>query len=134
MGIGVCLSVVRYGNETVVKFKSTFMTIFNQNTETLIGLFLILTSILTYLFPPKFGNVFYGVSTKLTVKNETVWAAGQKLFALSTFIIGLVFLLIGILNLLKDIPPFSMVLLLILLWNSSKYFIHKKLEKKFRGV
>jgi len=54
------------------------MTLFQQNTESLIGLFLLLTSILTCLFPPKFGNVFYGVTTKLTVKNETIWAAHQQ--------------------------------------------------------
>lgn len=68
------------------------------------------------------------------LKNETIWAAGQKLFAISILIIGLVFLVIGILKLRTDIPSFAMVLLLIVLWSLSKYFVHKILERKYPGV
>ena len=110
------------------------MTFFHQNIDLLIGLFLLLISICTLFFPPKFGNVFYGVTTKWTLKNETVWATGQKLFAISILIIGLVFLLIGTLKLRADFPSFLMVLLLIGLWSLSKYFVHKILERKYPGI
>ncbi len=110
------------------------MTFFHQNIDILIGAFLLLISICTFVFPPKFGNVFYGVTTKWMLKNETIWAAGQKLFAISILIIGLVFLVIGILKLRTDIPSFAMVLLLIVLWSLSKYFVHKILERKYPGV
>lgn len=110
------------------------MKLFLENTETLIGLFLVLTSIIINIFPPKFGNPFYGITTKMTVKNETVWATGQKLFAASTFLMGVVFLLIGLFNLFNDFPPFSIILLLVALWNLSKYFIHKILESKYPGI
>lgn len=110
------------------------MTFFHQNIETLVGLLLILTAICTYMFPPKFGNVFYGVTTKWTLKNETVWTAGQKLFAISTFIIGLIFLVIGLLHIRKDFPSFSLVLLLIGLWSLTKYFVHKILENKYPSI
>lgn len=110
------------------------MTFFHQNIDILIGVFLLLISICTFVFPPKFGNVFYGVTTKWTLKNETIWAAGQKLFAISILIIGLIFLLIGILKLRTDIPSFAMVLLLIVLWSLSKYFVHKILERKYPGI
>lgn len=110
------------------------MTFFHQNIDILIGLFLLLIAICTFVFPPKFGNVFYGVTTKWTLKNETIWAAGQKLFAISIFIIGLVFLLIGTLKLRTDIPSFSMVLLIVGLWSLSKYFVHKILERKYHSI
>ena len=107
------------------------MSYFYQNIDILIGIFLILIATCTFIFPPKFGNVFYGVTTKWTLKNETVWAAGQKLFAISIIIIGLIFFVIGKLNLREDVPSFSMVLLLIGLWSLSKYFVHKILERKY---
>ncbi len=110
------------------------MTFLHQNIDILIGLFLFLFAICTFVFPPKFGNVFYGVTTKWALKNETIWAAGQKLFGISIFIIGLVFLLIGTLKLRTDIPSFSMVLLLVGLWSLSKYFVHKILERKYPGI
>ena len=97
----------------------------------LIGLFLIIIAICIFIFPPKFGNLFFGVNTKWTLKNETVWAAGQKLFAKSIIIIGVIFFAIGNLNMPEDIPPFSIVLLLIGLWTLAKYFVHKILERKF---
>jgi uncharacterized membrane protein len=107
---------------------------FFQNLHTLIGLLILLIAICTFVFPPKFGNIFYGVTTIWTLKNERIWAAGQKLFAISTFIIGLIFLLIGTLKQQADIPSFSMVILLVGLWSLSKYFIHKILEKRYPGV
>jgi uncharacterized membrane protein len=110
------------------------MTFFHQNIDILIGLFLCLISIGTLVFPPKFGNVFYGISTKWTTKNESIWVAGQKLFAISILIIGLVFLLIGVLNLRTDIPSFVMVLLLMVLWSLSKFFVDKILERKYHNI
>ena len=107
------------------------MTYFQQNCNSLIGIFLVITGICTFIFPPKFGNPFYGAITKWTIKNETVWAAGQKLFARSNIIIGLIFFAIGNINIREDLPSFSMVLLLIGLWNLSKYIVHKILERKY---
>src|SRR6187549_4050922 len=107
------------------------MTYFQQNCNILIGIFLFIVGIFTFIFPPKFGNPFYGAITKWTIKNETVWAAGQKLFAISIIIIGLIFFVISNLNIREDLPSFSMVLLLIGLWNLSRYFVHKILERKY---
>ena len=110
------------------------MAFFQQNIDILAGLFLVLTGMCTFMVPPKFGNVFYGVTTKWTIKNETVWAAGQKLFAISIMIIGLIFFVIGNFKLREEIPSFSMVLLVIVLWSLSKYFVHKILERKYPGI
>ena len=105
-----------------------------MNIETFIGLFLILSATCIFIFPPKFGNIFYGASTKWTLKNETVWAPGQKLFAIAVIIMGLVFLGISNIKPGEAIPSFSMVLLLIVLWNLSKYFVHKILERKYPDI
>ena len=99
--------------------------------DSIVGLFLIVIALLTLLFPPKFGNVYYGMTTKLTLKNETMWATGQKLFAFSILVIGLIFFVIGNLHISNDIPKFSRVILLIGLWSLSKYIVHKTLEKKY---
>jgi uncharacterized membrane protein len=107
------------------------MTYLQQNCNILIGIFLIIVGICTFIFPPKFGNPFYGIITKLTLKNQTVWAAGQKLFAISIIIIGLIFFVISNFNIREDLPSFSMILLLIGLWSLSKYFVHKILERKY---
>ena len=120
--------------EQSLTYKIYFMTFFHQNIDILVGVFLLLISICTFVFPPKFGNAFYGVTTKWTIKNETIWVAGQKLFAISILIIGLVFLLIGIFKLRTDIPSFLMILLLIRLWSLSKYFVHKILERKYSAI
>ena len=110
------------------------MAFFQQNINILVALFLALTGICTFVFPPKFGNVYYGITTKWTLKNETIWAAGQKLFALSIIIIGLIFFVIGNFKLREEVPSFSMVILLIALWSLSKYFVHKILKKKYPGI
>jgi uncharacterized membrane protein len=107
------------------------MTYLDKNIDLLGGLFLIFFAILILVFPPKFGNIFYGVTTKWTLKNETIWATGQKLFAISMIIIGLLFFAIGNFKQDEDIPSFSMVILLIGLWGLSKYIVHKILEKKY---
>ena len=107
------------------------MIYFQQNIDILIGIFLIIFSICTFIFPPRFGNIFYGITTKWTLKNETIWAAGQKLFAISIIIIGLIFFVVGNFKLREGVPSFSMVLLLIGLWSLSKYFVHKILERKY---
>ena len=87
-----------------------------------------------FIFPPKFGNVFYGASTKWTLKNETVWAAGQKLFAIAIIIMGVIFFVVGNLKLREALPSFSSVFLLIGLWILSKYFVHKILERKYPNI
>jgi uncharacterized membrane protein len=110
------------------------MTYFQQNIDILVGLLFILIAISILIFPPRFGNSFYGITTKWTIKNETVWLAGQKLFAISMIIIGLIFFVIGNIKLREDIPSFSMVLLLFGLWTLSKYFVHKILERKYTGI
>ena len=107
------------------------MTYFDKNIDVIGGLFLILFAILILAFPPKFGNVYYGVTTKWTLKNETIWATGQRLFAISIIIIGLLFFVIGNLKLHEDIPSSLMVILLIGLWGLSKYIVHNILEKKY---
>jgi len=109
------------------------MNFFHQSIDTLIGLFLFLISIGMFIFPPKFGNAYFGVSTHWTLRNEIIWSAGQKLFALAILIIGSIFFVIGFFNLRKDIPGFSMVILFIILWSLSKYLVHKILERKFSG-
>jgi uncharacterized membrane protein len=78
------------------------MRYFHQNIDSLVGIFLI--AICIFIFPPKFGSTFYGVTTKWTLKNETIWAVGQKLFAISIIIIGLIFFVIGNFNLREGIP------------------------------
>ncbi|HMK18055.1 MAG TPA: SdpI family protein [Chitinophagaceae bacterium] len=107
------------------------MTYFQQNFYTLISILLMIVGLCAFIFPPKFGNPFYGAITKWTMKNETVWADGQKLFAKSIIIIGLIFFVISNFNIREHLPSFSMVLLLIGLWNLSKYIVHKILERKY---
>ena len=107
------------------------MTYLQQNCNILIGIFLMMVGICTFIFPPTFRNPFYGVMTKWRLKNETVWADGQKLFAISIIIIGLIFFVISNFNIREDVPSFFMVLLLIGFWNLSKYFVHKILERKY---
>ena len=104
---------------------------FHSNIDSYVGLFLVLCSLCILILPPKYKNVFYGFTTKWTLKNEIVWAAGQKLFAISIILIGIIFLAIGNLKLGEGIPQFPKVLLLIALWTASKYFVHKALEKKY---
>lgn len=107
---------------------------FHNNLDRLVGLFLIVCSLAVIFFPPGFGNIFYGFSTKWTMKNEAAWAAGQKLFAISTFGIGVIFSVIGSLKIREQIPPFVMVLLLIGLWNLSKHLVHKNLSHKYPNL
>ena len=107
------------------------MTYFQQNCNNLIGLFLMIVGICTLAFPSKFGNLIFGINTKWTRKNETVWDAGQELFAKAIIIIGLIFFVISKFEIREKIPSFSMILLLIVLWNCSKYFVHKTLERKY---
>jgi len=116
------------------QIKKPIMTYFHLNIYIYIGIFLVLSSVCIFIFPPKFSNVFYGVTTKRTLKSATVWATAQKLFAISIIIIGLIFFVIGNLKLPEEIPSFSMVILLIGLWNLSKYFVHKILERKYPGM
>lgn len=104
---------------------------FHGNIDIYIGSFLVLCSLALVFIPPKFGNDYYGICTKWTMKNETAWAAGQKLFALAIFVIGIIVGVLGSLKIHKQIPHFAMFALIIVLWNISKYLVHKKLAKKY---
>lgn len=106
----------------------------HENIDRLAGLFLIVCSCAVIIFPPAFGNVFYGFTTRWTMKNEAVWADGQKLFARFIFGVGVCFFVVGSLKIREQIPSFVMVLLLIGFWNVSKYFVHKALSRKYSGL
>jgi uncharacterized membrane protein len=95
------------------------------------GLALILLAIVMIFFPPKFGNILYGVRTKLTMKNSIIWAKAQRLFAYSFMAIGTIFSILSILKINEIIKPFPMVLLFICLWKLAEYFIQKYLTNKF---
>ncbi len=56
---------------------------------------LIILSIIILVFPPKFGNQFYGIRTNQTLLSEATWAKGQKLFAISILGIGFIFSILG---------------------------------------
>lgn len=103
----------------------------HDNIDRLLGLFLIVCACAVIIFPPEFGNVFYGFNTKWTMKNKAIWAEGQKLFARFIFGIGVCFSVIGSLKIREQIPSFVMVLLLVGLWNLSKYFVHNILSQKY---
>ena len=107
------------------------MANFQWNTDMYVGFFLIICTMAILLFPPKFGNGYYGIATKWTKKNETIWAFGHKLFAVSILLIGLICLTIGSFKLHEAIPSFAMVFIIFVLWNISKFFIHMILANKF---
>jgi uncharacterized membrane protein len=107
------------------------MTNFHEYTDISIGLFLILCSLCIFICPPRFGNTFYGITTKRTSQNKTVWAAGQKLFAVSIIVIGVIYIIMGNLKLGDEIPDFVKFILLIGLWNLSKYIVDKTLDKNY---
>ena len=117
-------------SNTFIKNKLTMLQIF-KNIYFDIGLFFMLIGITMILLPPKFGNFLYGVRTKITMKNKTVWANGQRLFAFLFLTIGVIFSLISVLKLDEVIKPFPMVLLLVFLYKLIEYFIHKFLVAKF---
>jgi len=104
---------------------------FHEYVDIYVGLILILCSLCIFIFPPKFGNDFYGIITKRTLLNETVWVTGQKLFAVSIIAIGAIYIILGNLKLRDVIPDFVKFILLIGLWNLSKYIVDKVLEKKY---
>ncbi len=106
---------------------------FQENIYIYIGLVFILYSIAVFIFPPKFGSVFYGITTKWTIKNEAVWALGQKLFAVSFFVIGIVMGAIGNSKLLEEMG-FTNIILFIALTKLSKYFVHRILSNKYPNI
>jgi uncharacterized membrane protein len=110
------------------------MANFHENLDIYAGLFLILCSFAVIIFPPKFGNLFYGFRTKWTIKNKAAWAVGQNLYSVTTFGMGFIFLTIGSLKIHEEIPPYVMVLLLMVLWKTSKYFVDKYLSKKYPEI
>ena len=112
---------------SILNLNTTDMAIF-KNFYTIIGLFIIVIGVTMIFFPPKFGSFLYGVRTKVTMKNSINWATGQRLFAYSYLIIGLIVPLLGILKTEVGIKPF---LLFICLWKLAEYFINKFLIRKF---
>jgi uncharacterized membrane protein len=102
-----------------------------KNFYVIIGLLFIVIAFIMIFFPPKFGNFLYGVRTKLTMKNSTLWAKSQRLYAYSFLATGIIFSILSILKLDEIIKPFPMVLLLICLWKFAEYFIQKYLVSKF---
>ena len=113
--------------------KEFFMTIF-KNFSFVSGLILILYAVVVIILPPKFGNYFYGIRTKLTIRNKIVWAAGQRLFAFSIIGIGFILLFVGIFKIDEKMQPFLLVLLLISLWVLAKYIVHKILLQNFKNL
>ncbi|HLK30093.1 MAG TPA: SdpI family protein [Puia sp.] len=107
------------------------MTSFHENLDMYVGILLILCSLCILLFPPKFGNTFYGIFTKQTKKNETVWAIGQKLFALSIITIGAIYVMLGNLKFHNDIPNIAKLMLLYGLWMISKFIVDNILKRKY---
>lgn len=110
------------------------MLTFHNYISFISGLIFILYSIAIILFPPKFGNIFYGFRTKWTMKNKVTWYDGQKLFAVSLIITGLIFSILGGLKIDDNIPPYAMFALLIILWTLSKFIVHKILAKKHAAL
>jgi uncharacterized membrane protein len=110
------------------------MLTFHNYISLISGLIFILYSIVIILFPPGFGNSFYGVHTKWTMKNKVTWNYGQKLFAVSLIIIGLIFSIAGASKIDSDIPPYAMFVLLVILWSLSKFIVHKLLAKKYSAL
>ncbi len=102
-----------------------------NNLYVIVGLSLILLAIVMLIFPPKFGNFFYGVRTKITMKNTTSWANGQKLFAYSILIFGVTFSIFSFLKIEGIIKPVPMFIFFIALWKLAEYLVHKSLANKF---
>jgi uncharacterized membrane protein len=105
--------------------------IINWNGNTSVGLFLILWAILIVLFPPKYGNDIYGISTRVTLRNEVVWNYAQKLLAYSLIIAGLIFTVLGFIRIQNTNQYLGSVILLIITWKLSKYIINKILAGKY---
>lgn len=101
------------------------------NFSVIAGLLLVLFGSAMILFPPKFGSFFYGVRTKWTMKDKVVWKTGQRNFAFSIMIIGIILATTGFLKIGQLTNPFLIPLLVIALWVIAKYFVHKNLKNKF---
>ena len=102
-----------------------------KNFTSNIGLFLILFSIVLLFFPPKYGNSWYGVSTNVTMKNNVIWRAGQKLFSYAIFLIGLLYFILGFIKIDQVIAIFPNVMSLIAFWTLAKYIINTILKKRY---
>ena len=107
------------------------MLTFHNYISFTFGLFLIACSISFILFPPKFGNTFYGIRTKWTMKNKAVWDNGHRLFAVPVFFMGVIFSFLGGLKIDDNIPGFAMFGIILILWALSKFIVHKLLAKKY---
>ena len=101
------------------------------NFYVIIGLCLMLLGIVMLIFPPKFGSFLYGVRTKVTMKNNTTWVRGQKLFAYSILVFGLIFSIFSVIRVEGIIKPGPMVLFFIGLWKLTEYFVHRYLAHQF---
>lgn len=99
------------------------------NYITLIGIALAIYSLLLFLFPPKFGNIYLGFNTLKINSSEKVWFQGQRLMALALIFMAFFFILMG--NLKSEFPIGNyFVFYFILLWKLSKFSIEKYLISK----
>ncbi len=63
--------------------------------------------------------------------SATIWADGQKLFAVSGICIGFIFSILWIFKIHNELPNIAMFGILVVLWTISKYVVHKLLLKKY---
>lgn len=101
------------------------------NTSTFIGLAQIILGIILLLFPPKYGNVIFGLSMKSTLKSETHWKKGQQLGVIALIGIGCVYTFSGfaIFSHLLKFRTATLIISFICLWSLARTMINKKLEK-----
>lgn len=69
----------------------------------LIGGVLIITAIITTLFPPKRINYFYGYRTAASMKNQQTWDLAQKYSTKKMFGLGLLLMAFSFLDAVIDI-------------------------------
>ena len=125
------VKVERHGKNTLHTLIRYLQIMFHNYVTIIVGLILVFCSIIIYVYPPKFNNQFYGIRTRWTLKNEIVWDEGQKLFAVSIFAMGFIFLFLGYFKIFEKEHDFLFVLILLLLWRISKIIIHFMLARKF---
>lgn len=79
-----------------------------------VSLFILLIGVLFKLFPPKKINGFYGYRTFSSMKDIKSWNYAQKIGAYSFIIIGLIYLVIGLLFLLFNYSNNSIEMIIFL--------------------
>jgi len=69
----------------------------------LVGTVLLIISFITYKFPPKKINIFYGYRTVASMQSQKTWDFAQKDSVFKMFFLGLIMLAVSSLNLFFDI-------------------------------